>query len=220
MKLKPGTWLSPRVMIISSFVCVVPFVLLAIASLFEWGWLSVLDAEIGLDIIEDQNELLTPFFIAVTQLGGTVVTILLLIAIGAFVFKWKKRPDLAIWYILTVALGAGALNQFFKFLFERPRPEIQHLIEQGGYSFPSGHSMGATIVYGATVFLIVQLGRKRSLKWAALVAAAFIIIIIGISRIYLGVPYPSDVIGGFSLGAAWLAISIGTYGIWLKQKTK
>ncbi|MDE1549028.1 phosphatase PAP2 family protein [Jeotgalibaca caeni] len=220
MKWNPQQWLSPRVMIRSNFILVISFILLAVASLYGWGWLSVLDREIGLDIIEDQNDFLTPIFIAVTELGGTYVAVILLTIVSIYVFKWQGRPDLAVWFILTVSLGAGALNQFFKFLFERPRPPIQHLVEQGGYSFPSGHSMGATILYGSIVFLLVQLGKKRWMKWLALFLAATMIVIIGISRIYLGVHYPSDVIGGFSLGAAWLAACIGAYGLWKERQKK
>lgn len=214
MKWNARYWLSPRVMIRTSFVLVIPFILLALASFYSWGWLSWLDTTLGRDIIENRNAFLTPLFIALTELGGFAITVLLLLVAGLYAYRWRKRLDLAVWLLLTVALGAGALNQFFKFLFKRPRPAIEHLTVQGGYSFPSGHSMGAIILYGALVFLVVQLGRKRASKWLALLTAALLIAAVGISRIYLGVHYPSDVIGGFSLGAAWLAVCIGTYGVW------
>lgn len=214
MKRRTQYWLSPHMMFHASLVLAIPFVLLVLANLFGWGWLSQLDATISLNIIESQSGFLTPLFIAITQLGGIVVTISLLIVIGLYLYRQKKRLDLAIWFILTVALGAGALNQFFKFLFKRSRPAIQHLVVQGGYSFPSGHSMGSIILYGAIVFLIVRLGKKKSIKWATLFIAILIIGAIGISRIYLGVHYPSDVIGGYSLGAAWLTGCIGMYSTW------
>lgn len=214
MKWNSKRLLSPRVMAWSGLVLVIPFLLLALASLYEWGWLGVLDAEIGMDIVEDRNSFLTPFFIGITELGGVPFSVLFVIVVSLYLLVKTKRRDLAIWYILTVALGAGLLNQAFKFLFRRPRPTIEHLVEQGGYSFPSGHSMGSMILYGALVFLIIQLARKRIIKWIALVCAAGLIFLIGLSRIYLGVHFPSDVIGGFSLGAAWLAGCIGLYGVW------
>lgn len=212
--------LSPRVMAWSGLVLVMPFLLLALASLYEWGWLGVLDAEIGMDIIEDRNNLLTPFFIGITELGGVPFSVLFVILISLYLLFKKKRRDLAVWYVLTIALGAGLLNQLLKFLFQRPRPTIEHLVEQGGYSFPSGHSMGSMILYGALVFLIVQLSRKRITKWIALACAAILVFLIGFSRIYLGVHFPSDVIGGYSLGAAWLTGCISLYGIWEVRQQK
>lgn len=220
MELHSKRLLSPRVMAWSSFVLIIPFLLLAFASLMEWGWLGTLDSEIGMDIIEDRNPILTVFFRGITVLGGWMFSILFVAGVALLLLVLFKRWDMALWYSLTVALGSGVLNQFVKFIFQRPRPEIEHLVEQGGYSFPSGHSMGTVIMFGAVVFLVVRLAKNRTIKWAALAVAALLIFLVGLSRIYLGVHFPTDVIGGYSLGTAWLAASIGVYGMWESNRKK
>lgn len=193
---------------------VVPFLLLALAGLFSWGWLGWLDTEISVEILESRSEVLTSFFVGVTELGGGTFSVLFIGLVSAVLFfKWNSW-QLAVWYLFTVAGGAGGLNQLFKFLFQRPRPTVEHLVIQGGYSFPSGHSMGSVIIYGALVFLIVRFSGNRRLKWLSFSLASMLILLIGLSRIYLGVHFPSDVIGGFSLGAAWLSGCIALFGRW------
>lgn len=111
------------------------------------------------------------------------------------------------------------MNQLVKFFFRRPRPtHVDHLIVQGGYSFPSGHAMGSIITYGALLFLII----RASKSWKPVIIASLTLIpligLIGISRVYLGVHYPSDIIGGYSLGLAVLSLSIGLYSASLQNK--
>lgn len=215
MNWKKENVLTPKIMVWVGLFLVIPFVLLAIASLYEWGLLGWIDDEIGMEIIENRHPFLNTVMTWITHIGGVPASIVIVTGIAGYLYFKLKEKALAIWYVLTVAIGAGALNQLFKYLFARERPsDIEQLIEQGGYSFPSGHSMGSMVLYGGLVFLFVQLGKGRTKKIAAAIVAAFIILLVGISRIYLGVHFPSDVIGGFSLGAAALAISIALYGLW------
>jgi len=139
----------------------------------------------------------------------TGVTVIAVVLISAFK-KWRT----GLWYGLTVFFGAGVLNGFVKNFYGRVRPDqIEHLIEQGGHAFPSGHAMGAVIVYGGLFFLFTQYSNSKTWKWFVGIISVILILMIGLSRIYLGVHYPSDVIAGFSLGFSWLCLAIAVYGL-------
>lgn len=192
----------------------IPFVLLAIASFFDWEIIGELDAEIGNEFHEERRVWLTWIMIFITRLGdGWFIALVALVISGYFLLK-RHSWRISLWYLLTVGLGAGVLNQAMKFIFRRPRPDVTlHLIDQGGYSFPSGHAMGSIIVYGALIFLIVRLSNNKKRNRIAVLALSLLIGLIGMSRVYLGVHFMSDIIGGFSLGAAWVALCIGIYGL-------
>ncbi|WP_051237760.1 phosphatase PAP2 family protein [Lacticigenium naphthae] len=220
MNWKKENVFRPKIMVWLGLFLVIPFVLLAIASLYEWGLLGWIDDEIGMEIVGNRHPFLNPIMTWITHLGGVTASVVILMGITGYLYFILKEKALAVWYVLTVALGAGGLNQLFKYLLERERPtEIEQLIQQGGYSFPSGHSMGSLVVYGGLVFLFVQLGKGRVKKLVAAIVAGLIIFLVGISRVYLGVHFPSDVIGGYSLGAAALAFSIALYGLWKAERT-
>jgi len=147
---------------------------------------------------------LTKWAIIFTHLGSPVVEFGLLLTAGGFwLFKLKYVWETV---VLTVCLTGGwLLNVVLKTSFQRARPDLQHLIAVGGYSFPSGHAMVATVFYGMLGYLIWLNLRDRSKPaWYVPVLTALIIISIGISRIYLGVHFPSDVLAGFAAGGLWL----------------
>lgn len=197
----------------------IPFILLAVMSFFDWGLVAELDDVVGRGFHDSRREWLTWFFVGITRLGDTWFVTLLTTVIFFYLFLKHSSLRLAIWYAATVALGAGVLNQVVKYIFQRPRPSnVEHLINQGGYSFPSGHAMGSLITYGAIIFLVVRLSKNTLLNWIVGILLALLIGFIGISRVYVGVHYPSDIIGGYSLGAAWLAFSIGMYGLALTKQ--
>jgi membrane-associated phospholipid phosphatase len=152
---------------------------------------------------------LTEFMKGITFLGG-VQWISILTAIAVILFLVFKKYSLGLYVLFTVALGGG-FNWLLKEYFKRQRPAIEALVEQGGYSFPSGHSMGSFIFYGALAFAVFRLYDHT---WSKVLGAAVLLLLvflIGISRIYLGVHYPSDILGGFSAGGVWLAFSILVY---------
>ncbi|MBM7647809.1 undecaprenyl-diphosphatase [Bacillus ectoiniformans] len=196
-------------------------VLIALLIFFTWGFAEVVDAlkenEVQnfdhLIIKEVQswiNEGRTSRMVFITNLASVRFLAAGTIIITAFLL-FKKRWHYAMFFLLTVSLGAGLFNKWLKAMFQRQRPEILPLIEQGGYSFPSGHSMGSFIFYGAIAFLLYELLDKG---WSRLIGAAFavaLIFLIGLTRIYLGVHYPSDVIGGYTAGAAWLTFSMAAF---------
>ncbi len=147
---------------------------------------------------------LTPFMRIITECGGAYVigaaTIILFFAIK------NKRLSFA---ILGNIIGILVVNQLFKFAIQRPRPdEALRLIEQGGYSFPSGHSMGSMAFYGFLVYLDFRYFKNNIVRWGSTIALGLLVALIGISRIYLGVHYPSDVLAGFLLTIAYLIFYI------------
>lgn len=111
-------------------------------------------------------------------------------------------------YIVLNVLFCFFLNQTLKFFFARSRPTEINLIVENGYSFPSGHSMLSLAYYGFYVYLLLNSNIKRKNKILAIISLALLIFFIGLSRIYLGVHYASDVLAGFAISAAYLILYI------------
>lgn len=149
---------------------------------------------------------LTEFMSVVTFLGSVKWLAFSVLAAAVLLFLFKKR-SLAWFMVLSSALGA-LFNLLLKWIFKRERPDIRPLIEEQGFSFPSGHSMGSFIFYGSLAYMIIHLAKRKRWKAAWTVMLSSFIIMIGLSRIYLGVHFPSDVIAGFAAGGAWLTIMI------------
>lgn len=116
--------------------------------------------------------------------------------------------------MLAVSLAGGwLLNTVLKEVFHRTRPDIEHLVAAGGYSFPSGHAMIATAFYGMLGYLIwLNLKRRDKPAWYVMVLTFILVVAIGTSRIYLGVHFPSDVIAGFAAGGVWLVACVLAFG--------
>ncbi|NOU94304.1 phosphatase PAP2 family protein [Paenibacillus sp. LMG 31456] len=138
--------------------------------------------------------------------SGNVVAILVII-IAVYLYKGLgHRRELVLF--IGVNIGSGLLNKALKTVFQRARPTIHQIVEEAGYSFPSGHSMGAFTLYGVTAFLLWRHTSPAINRVVLIIISSLMIVAIGISRIYLGVHYPSDVVGGYLASGFWLAISI------------
>lgn len=138
--------------------------------------------------------------------GWSITVLAAAIPFFVFILKKKKYYTAALLVPLNIAVGS-LLNEILKRVFLRPRPDIHRLITETGYSFPSGHSMNSMIFYGFLIYLIMRYVRPR-FRNPAIVILSLIILLIGISRVYLGVHYASDVVAGFVMGLAWLAFFI------------
>ena len=149
-----------------------------------------------------RNDFLDAFFKTITHLGDTVVIMIIVVVMLIFLNK-KNRIILGSTTILTVGL-----NQGIKHILRRPRPEHLRLIKQGGFSYPSGHSMIAICVYGIMIYLINKNVKNKKIKLTLTILLTILILAIGISRIYVGVHYPSDVLGGFSLSLVILILNL------------
>lgn len=142
----------------------------------------------------------------VTALGARVVV--WMVVLIASVFLWHSRHHYSAALLWVSMIGAGFVNTALKLSFNRPRPDVfpwrtEHV---GLASFPSGHAMTSIVVYGTLAFLIARLAPTRLLRRLTWALAVLVILLIGWSRLYLGVHYPSDVVAGFVMGAAWAVI--------------
>ncbi len=149
------------------------------------------------------------FFKGWTELGSRIGIGVALIAVCIWL-GWKKRDFVAIGIAALLVTGADRLNVFIKYLVARDRPRIDASIDAVGYSFPSGHAMLIIVTYGIIAYF---LSRSLSLagKAAIWLAAAAIILSVGISRIVLSAHYPTDVLAGYCLGLVMLLLAMKAY---------
>ncbi|QTD39966.1 phosphatase PAP2 family protein [Sporosarcina sp. Te-1] len=166
-----------------------------------------------------ENDWLTPIMKAFTWIGSTSV-VLCLIAAGTVLLYFILKERRLAYLFLTVMLGTGILNQVLKFIFKRERPDIHRLIEIGGYSFPSGHTMMSFSLYAILAYIVWRHTKTAVSRFGLLLFSILMALMIAISRIYLGVHYPSDVAGGMAASAFWLVVSISVYGYYQNRTSK
>ena len=140
-----------------------------------------------------------------TALGSVGVLVLwMLAALGYLVLAGKRHAALA---VLVAVTGGQVLSTLLKLGFDRPRPDlVPHAVEVSTASFPSGHSMMAAVTYLTLGVLLARVERQWRIKVYYLGLAAFLTALVGITRVYLGVHWPSDVLGGWAVGAAWATV--------------
>ena len=152
-------------------------------------------------VVRLRRDWLTPIMQSFTSLSAPVVLAVMLIVVAAF--APGRMPGR---FAAANLVGIVALNYALKEIVQRPRPEGFRLIAETGYSFPSGHSMVAVAFYGFLIWLIIRFEEDRLQRWIWSLALFFVVIMIGISRVYLGVHYFSDVVAGYCVAAVWLVI--------------
>lgn len=140
----------------------------------------------------------------ITELGGVAFIVLA----GVLIFMFCKKIR---WFVTFDLVGVTVINQAIKHIVRRPRPNVLRLVEEDGYSFPSGHSMVSMAFYGIVIYLVYKNVSNKYLKWLLITLLSLLILSIGFSRIYVGVHYFTDVAGGFLLGLAYLIIYINIY---------
>ena len=149
------------------------------------------------------SDFATPIAKFITNFGGAIFLITLTIVL--LVLIKNKKIGISICSNLVIVT---ILNQLLKAILQRPRPTEYRIVEETGYSFPSGHSMVSMAFYGYLIYLIYKYVKNKYIKWISIVLLSILICSIGISRIYLGVHYTSDVLGGFLISMSYLVIYI------------
>ena len=150
------------------------------------------------------SDFMTPVAKTITWFGSATCLILLCFLI--LVFNRNKKINIAIIFNLGICT---ILNLMLKNILQRPRPTEYRIIDERGYSFPSGHSMISMAFYGLLIYLIYKNIKNKYLKFTLIGLLSFLIVSIGISRIYLGVHYTSDVLAGFLVSISYLILYIG-----------
>ena len=161
------------------------------------------------------SDFATPIAKFITTFGGAIF----LIGIAVILFIVIKNKKIGISIITNLGI-ITILNQLLKRILQIPRPEEFRIINESGYSFPSGHSMISMAFYGYLIYLIYKYINNKHLKRTLIIILSVLICIIGVSRIYLGVHYTSDVLGGFLISFAYLIIYIELVNKFVLEKNK
>lgn len=156
-----------------------------------------------------------PFFIFITNAGNTIPTIVMTSIITLILIYYKKNLEAAVYpiYVLLVFL----LNEVIKAIVKRPRPGIFKLVYAGGYSFPSGHAMISMGSILFLIYLIIIYMNKRKLSVILSIILLLYAVVLGFSRVYVGVHYISDVIGGWFFASVYAGIGIPIYNFFAKR---
>ena len=187
---------------------VIMVIFLILFSIFAYK--IVMDKSIYIDkIVYDficdnfMSERMTNIVKILTSLGSALVVIILTIVL----FMAIKNKRIAVSIVINLIV-ITILNNLLKIIFLRPRPNVNNLILESGYSFPSGHSSTSMAFYGYLIYLIYKYVNNKKIKISLIIFLSLVIVAIGLSRIYLGVHYASVVLGGFLLAIVYLIIFI------------
>ncbi len=183
-------------------VCMTIFLILAISIIKAE---SIIIDDIGYNLISKYliSDFMTPIVKIVTQLASPIFLVILTILLMVFIKNNNIRKYICVNLIVSTILNFGIKN-----IVRRTRPEGFRIIEESGYSFPSGHSMVSMAFYGLLIYLIYKKVDNKYLKNCLIFLLSIIILLIGLSRIYLGVHYTSDVLAGFLLGISYLIVFV------------
>lgn len=183
-------------------------VFVEIAEEVREGEATAVDRAISLWLHQFDSPALDVLMRAFTFLGSPRALVAVVAVFAAWVLS-RRRWVLA-GLIVSVSLAAAVLNALLKALFERPRPDLFfEIMSPNSYSFPSGHAMASTATYGMVAVVIAHLHPR--LRWAIYLLASILVLLIGVSRVFLGVHWPSDVLGGFAAGG--LLVIAGTIAL-------
>ncbi len=191
------------------FVAGVVWAFVAIASEMIEGDLSAFDETVLLALRNpaDLSDPIGPRALEIamrdlTALGG--VTVLTILTVSVILLLLLRREKGAAAVVAVAVIGGQVISHLAKLGFDRPRPDlVPHGVDVATASFPSGHSMMAAVTYLTLAVMLSRLEQRRSVKAFYLSLAVFLTLVVGISRVYLGVHWPSDVLAGWAAGAAW-----------------
>ncbi len=171
--------------------------------------LVVLDARVATLLHQNATPVMTALMLGVTHMHSTIGVILMGGAFGWWLWKLKEK-----WWLVTLVLAVGGgmlLNVMLKHAYERARPHFDDpMITLTTYSFPSGHTAGATLFYGVLAAFLVSRYYEPSKRAACIVFAIFAVMAVAFSRMYLGAHYFSDVVAAVCSSIAWVTLCLTT----------
>jgi undecaprenyl-diphosphatase len=171
---------------------------------------SSLDRTILIAFANLRTPWLTAMAVDITALGSN--TLVVLISIVALCVLFLSKDRMGALQLLAASAGAQLLTHATKDFIDRARPEdVGQLVHASGFSYPSGHALAAASLYLTLAILAGRHLETIGRQWAILAMTVVIILLVGTSRVYLGVHYPSDVAGGISLGIAWALLLAGCF---------
>ena len=180
--------------------------------------LTITDARLSSWLHTHHTPPMTTAMFAITALGSTLVVSSIAVAFGIYFISRRRFHWLTAF--MSSVFGGMLLNRLLKYAFHRPRPFFDNpLLTLTGYSFPSGHTMMATVLYGVTAAYLISKTRAWRLRILIVLVAASLILLVGFSRIYLGAHYLSDVIGAMAEGLAWLSLCLAVVFSICRQRT-
>jgi undecaprenyl-diphosphatase len=202
-------WLGGAALLLGSFLAIT-------RQLAKASWELGLDEALLLWLAGLRTPVLTKVLVDVTALGsGTIVTLFTLVALVVLLLV---RDRYAAIHLAAASAGAGLLVAVLKNVIERERPSVvPALTVSGGFSYPSGHSLASAAMYLTIGILVCRHLTSARARVALLGMTAGIILLIGVSRMYLGVHYPSDVASGMCLGAAWALLLAGGFSFFSRR---
>lgn len=165
--------------------------------------INIIDSNTYSIITKLMSNNVTAVMIFISYLGSAVVLICLTIAL---IILLKNKRDAK--FITSNLVIVFLLNKILKLIIARPRPSVLRLVYEEGYSFPSGHAMVSMGFYGFLIYLAYKNIKNKKIKIPLIIFLSILILLIGVSRIYLGVHYATDVIGGFLIAIIYLILFI------------
>lgn len=219
----PGIKIAGWHLVLGALVSILGFSLfMAIADWVTDGSRGVVrfDRTVLLSMHAHQRPGLTELARLLALLGSpTVIVAIALIA--AVVGKFARHLRGAAWTLPFAVAGAGIIIQGTKLFVHRARPDLfKPLLHETGYSFPSGHSLIAVAVYGLLGYFALHLAKGRAGRVAVISVTVLLIFLIGISRLYVGVHYPTDVLAGWAMGVPWLVTCLGLHEALARRSEK
>jgi undecaprenyl-diphosphatase len=188
-----------------------------IAYLVELEKLMVFDHHIITYVQGFETGYLTAVMTFFSFIGDTIPVIVITLLSAFFLYRVLHHRREVVLLICTM-IGSTLLNVLLKYIFQRTRPDINQIVFEEGFSFPSGHSMAAFSLYGILTFLLWRHLKTRVGRGTLLTVNGLMIFLIGYSRIYLGVHYPSDVIAAYAASGFWLFTVIWVYQ-WIQERS-
>jgi membrane-associated phospholipid phosphatase len=209
---RAATKARPRAMLVVAAVSGGAFVLLALLVALRWSALMGLDRAAVVQLNQfDRHS--APFVVAMRAVSTVVSTVgwfVVLGAAGLWLLLHRRRRSTV--FVAVAGLGSPILNMVLKDIVHRPRPVLTHPIEvANGWAFPSGHTQSATVGCGVLLVVFLPSLTRIAARWAVAAAVA-VVVAVALSRMALGVHYPSDVTGSVLIGAAWTCVMAWVIG--------